>query len=168
MFGHKLDTGWQGRLVMPCWRYSFLHKQLYNMLIKLNIWYFSHTEALLISLAEPVVACPNGWDNFRTSNTCVKLIKNGSWYEAKYKCEIEGGTLFDGAVDSAAADLLKSYRVRNSSEWFWVDAAFLQVEDGKVWAFNDGELSTRDTHLICGGWKVFIKTKKSHVLGTYS
>ena len=96
----------------------------------------------MISLAEPVVACPSGWDNFKTSNTCVKLIKKGSWYDAKYKCEREGGTLYDGGFGSAAATahLLNSYRVRTSSEWFWVDAAYLQVEDGNVWAYNDGEL----------------------------
>ena len=115
------------------------------------------------------MACPDGWDNLKASNTCVKLIKKGSWDDAKYQCGREGGTLVDGGADSAAAaHLLRSYRVRNSSEWFWVDAAFLQVEDGKLWTFNDGERSTRDTHITCGGWKVFIKTKKSHILGTYS
>ena len=88
------------------------------------------------------MACPDGWDNFKTSNTCIKLIKKGSWHNAKYQCGREGGTLVNGAADSAAAaDLLKSYIGRNSSEWVWVDAAYVEVDDGKVWAFNDGEHS---------------------------
>ena len=113
------------------------------MFLKLKIRYCSHTEALpAILLAEPVVACPDGWDNFKTSNICVKLIKNGTWHDAKYLCEREGGTLVNGAADSAAAaDLLKRYRLRNSSEWFWMDAAYVEADDGKVWAFNDGEHS---------------------------
>ena len=86
--------------------------------------------------------CPDGWDNFKTSNICVKPIKNGTWHDAKYKCETEGGTLIVGGADSTtAANLLTSYRVRNSSEWFWGDAAYVQVEHGKVWTFNDGKLS---------------------------
>ena len=89
-----------------------------------------------------MLACPDGWDYFKTSNTCVKLNKNGSWYDAKYLCEREGGTLVNGAADSAAAaDLLKRYTVRNSSEWVWVDAAYVEVDNEKVWAFNDGEHS---------------------------
>ena len=50
-----------------------------------------------------------------------------------------GGTLYDGGdiEQSLAARALVS---EGSSDWYWVNAVYLNVVGGKVWTFDEGKI----------------------------
>lgn len=76
------------------------------------------------------------------NRSCVKFTERLKWYDAKMKCEEAGGSLFDGGNVQTTRPIAAAYlkkKGKKTSEWFWVNAAFLEVVDGKVWTFKDSE-----------------------------
>lgn len=88
------------------------------------------------------LTCPGSWKLVQ-NKTCIRFTAPLNWYEATQKCKAEGGSLFDGGGNDyqsiAAQAILKQGRLRDG--WFWVNAAYMQVEAGRVWTFNDGRFS---------------------------